>query len=86
VSEGKRCVCEEPVHEGARRPATILPAELAAVLEPELCSRYAADQDAGGKCRACAGGWHGPERRVKDDPLVPQWEERRGRGPRGGVS
>lgn len=23
----------------------------------------------------------GPERRVKDDPLIPQWEERRGRTP-----
>ncbi len=23
----------------------------------------------------------GPERRVHDDPLVPQWEERRGRAP-----
>jgi hypothetical protein len=31
------------------------------------------------------GSYQGPDRRVKDDPDVPQWEERRGRPAGGGL-
>lgn len=60
MSEGVRCSCEASVHEGARRPSTLPSWIVAALAEPGLCNRYAANQAVGAFCSSCATGWCQP--------------------------